>query len=227
MKMQAVALSAGDIAQFFRDRADDLKRIARATRGDTELGDVQNEAWLVAADVERKRGYPVDFGVRADQETVIGTLYNRLVKFAEKHFRHAVRLDTDWDKDESTSFGAVLARLLTAPFSSRPAQGSSKPRMRQKRLKRCNAATRKRQPICFSSCGSTGTDRKSPIICALLLALGTLNSRLRLAGAKAAMQGSVFDGVEKIPVNFAPTMGLPRGGNERLHLAGEQREWRF
>lgn len=211
--------------QFFRDRADDLKRIARATRGDTELGDVQNEAWLVTVDIERKRGYPVDFAVRADQETVIGTLYNRLVKFAEKHLRHAVRLDTDWDKDESTSFGAVLARLLTAPFSSRP---DARLRQSQDAAEAPDTVQRSYSEASAYVLLLMRFDWDRPELADhLRIALGTLNSRLRFAGAKAAMQRSVFDGVEKIPVDFAPTIGPPRGPNERRHLAGEQWEWRF
>jgi hypothetical protein len=91
------------IAKFFQERSSDLRRIVRATRGDVELGDVESEAWLVAADLGRKRGYPIDFADRQDQETLLGTLYNRLVKFAEKHLRHAVKLDTDWDREESES----------------------------------------------------------------------------------------------------------------------------
>ena len=59
-------LSLGSIALFFDDRAADLRRIVRRTKGDIELGDVESEAWLAAADIARKRGYPFDFADPAD-----------------------------------------------------------------------------------------------------------------------------------------------------------------
>jgi hypothetical protein len=44
-------------------------RIAGATRtrGDLSVKDVRQEAWLVAADIEQRRGYPIDFGDPDDQ----------------------------------------------------------------------------------------------------------------------------------------------------------------
>jgi hypothetical protein len=80
-------ISFAGSAQFFKDRAADLKRIASGARGKAELGDVESEAWLAAVDAGKKRGYPIDFADPADQQMLLGRLYNRFVKYAEKHLR--------------------------------------------------------------------------------------------------------------------------------------------
>lgn len=54
------------IGEFLRVQAVALGRIAGATRGDMSVEDVKQEAWLVAAEIEQRRGYPVDFGDAAD-----------------------------------------------------------------------------------------------------------------------------------------------------------------
>ena len=59
------------ISEFLRAQAAALRRIAGATRGDMSVEDVKQEAWLVAADIEQRRGYPVDFGDPDDQASVL------------------------------------------------------------------------------------------------------------------------------------------------------------
>lgn len=99
------------ISELLRDQAAALRRIAGATRGDMIVEDVKQEAWLVAADIERRRGYPVDFSDPGDQESVLKWLYCKLVKFAEKQMRHAVRIDKNWDQEEADVAASALARL--------------------------------------------------------------------------------------------------------------------
>jgi len=89
-------MSSGDeraYRRFLLDRASDLRRIAHDCRGDAELGDVQNQAWLVALEVRDRRGHPVAFDDPTDQDLLLRYLYSRLVKFAEKTQRYAQRLD--------------------------------------------------------------------------------------------------------------------------------------
>jgi len=108
--------ASGKSFQLFKvSRRADLRRIARGSCGDYTEDDVGNEAWLIAHAIDRKRGYPVNFSNDADQELVLSWLYNKLVKFSEKNVRYAVRLDRDWDSDDSEYAGSFLEKLLATP----------------------------------------------------------------------------------------------------------------
>lgn len=100
---------------FLNTRRSDLRRIASSSRGDYTIDDVFSEAWLVSDDIRRKRGFAVDFSNHDDQETVLSWLYSKLVRFSEKHIRFAVKLDKDWDSEDSELSINRLARLLSAP----------------------------------------------------------------------------------------------------------------
>ena len=78
---------------FLRLRGNDLKRIARATRGEQQYDDVVNEAWLMAADIAACLGRPADFSDPEFQDLLIRHLYQALVRYTELHVRQAVRLD--------------------------------------------------------------------------------------------------------------------------------------
>lgn len=101
--------------QFLSLRRPDLRRIAARTGGDHSIEDVCTEAWLVAEEIARKRGIAVDWSNADDQDRVLSWLHSRLVKWAEKSVRFAVKLDRDWDKEDGESALDALARLLTAP----------------------------------------------------------------------------------------------------------------
>lgn len=97
-----------------------LRAIARATRGESSLEDVEQSVWLLAHELGERRGYALDLLDPADQDFLVACLYNRLVKHTEKLVRYAVRVDEDPD-DEEAGAGAAIARLLAAPSESDPA----------------------------------------------------------------------------------------------------------
>ncbi len=108
--------ASGNSVQFFLDsRRQDLRRIAARTCGEFAIDDVCSEAWLVADEISRKRGFAIDFLNRDDQEQLLSWLYVRLVRNADKSVRYAVKLDRDWDSEGAESAAGALARLLTAP----------------------------------------------------------------------------------------------------------------
>lgn len=213
-----------DIGAFFRERAEDLKRIARQTRGDVELGDVQNEAWIAASELGKKRGYAVDFSDYQDQEALLSRLYGRFVRFAEKHFRYGVKLDTDWDREESTAFAAVLARILTAPASSNP----------EARLQQLQEGTQVSAAVAQSYSQAAAYvlllmrfDWEAVDVARhLKIATTTLRLRLRRAGVLAKQQPSLFDRICSVDPSFRATIGKPPRP-ERVHLRGEQWAWSF
>lgn len=108
--------ASGDSVKLFLDsRRQDLRRIAARTCGEYTIDDVCSEAWLVADEISQKRGFAIDFLNRDDQELLLSWLYGRLVRYADKSVRYAVKLDRDWDSEDADSAAGALARLLTAP----------------------------------------------------------------------------------------------------------------
>ncbi len=93
----------------------DLRRIAGHSRGEYSVDDLSGEAWLIAEEVGRKRGFAVDLSNSDDQQFILARLYNKLIRFTEKNLRFAVRLDRNWDSDDSEYAVNRLARLLSAP----------------------------------------------------------------------------------------------------------------
>lgn len=100
---------------FKATRSADLRRIARRSCGDYTEEDAGSEAWLIAKNIERKRGFAVDFSNSEDQDLVLAWLHRELVDFSEKHIRFAVKLDQDWDSDDPELAATRLEKLLATP----------------------------------------------------------------------------------------------------------------
>lgn len=212
-------ISVGGIAQFFNDRAADLRQIARGTKGEIEVSEVESEAWLAAVEIEKKRGYRIDFTDAADQQTLLARLYNRLVKYAEKHIRYAVKLDTDWDREESTAFGAVLARLLTAPTTADPLV-----QLQQRQDSKEVAVAVQRsysQASAYVILLTRFEWEAKELADHLRISVTTLKLRLKRSGVTVKVQPSLFDGIEIICPDFLPLI-LRRANQIRVHLIGEQ-----
>ena len=105
---------------FTRARASDLRRIASHTRGEYTFDDVCQEAWLTIMRIHERRGVPPDLYSPIDQNEILGWLYNEVVKFPDKSIRYAVKLDKDWDNDDSDALINILERFLAAPEESDP-----------------------------------------------------------------------------------------------------------
>lgn len=86
--------------QFVRQRLANLRRIAYETRGEYQLADVENVAWLMAHDMRTAKGIPIDFLDRDDQQLLLSYVYQELVCYSETQVRHAIRLDHDRTDDE-------------------------------------------------------------------------------------------------------------------------------
>jgi hypothetical protein len=79
--------------RFLQQRGKDLRRIARATRGEQEYADVAQEAWLMAGPLSTRCGMAPDFLDAGFQDLLLSHLYQALVRYTELNVRHAVRLD--------------------------------------------------------------------------------------------------------------------------------------
>lgn len=213
------------IGEFLRAQAAELRRIAGATRGDMNVEDVKQEAWLVAADIEQRRGYPVDFGDPEDQQSVLKWLYCKLVKFAEKQMRHAVRIDRDWDQEDGELAASALARLLTSPLESDP-------------LIRLQQAE---DEIDYAKIVRHSYSEASAYVLLLIrfdwdvealasdlrVAAQTLRKRLKRCGIGAKVQPSLFDGLAVIDPAFEPRRARSFRVRRLVEAVVHQRCWSF
>ncbi|WIH04506.1 hypothetical protein KHF85_17275 [Xanthomonas translucens pv. graminis] len=99
---------------FSRQRAADLKRIARATRGEHLYGDVVNEAWLMAVTLSSRHSRPMDFQDAQFQDLLLRHLYQAMVRYTELNVRHAVRLDHGTGEDADGGRAHPLMNLLSS-----------------------------------------------------------------------------------------------------------------
>lgn len=91
--------------QFITKRKRDLQRIASHTRGEYQVSDIQNEAWIISLDLQESKGIPIDFLNSRYQDLLLSHLYQRFVRYADHHVRYAIRFDhapqNDGWQDES------------------------------------------------------------------------------------------------------------------------------
>lgn len=113
-------------SEFLKQRAEDLQRIARGTKGEMSLDDVKQEAWLLASELCQKRGKEFDFLDIEEQEELLGRLYNRCVRHKETKLRKAIsihRYEDDEDRgklphEPISPRGNPLDQLIAAEDAS-------------------------------------------------------------------------------------------------------------
>lgn len=86
-------------ARFAAARKRKFRQISAATQGEATADDVENEAFILAAELTSK-GTVLDLDNLQHQDLLIAHLYQRLVRYTEVHVRHAVRLDHSPDGEE-------------------------------------------------------------------------------------------------------------------------------
>ncbi|MDN5844616.1 MAG: hypothetical protein L0H54_14365 [Alcaligenaceae bacterium] len=78
--------------EFCTARKDKLSRIANRADKAIQVGDVISTAWEMACELHTK-GIDIDFRDPASQDLIIRYTYQKLINYAEKNLRFAVRLD--------------------------------------------------------------------------------------------------------------------------------------
>jgi hypothetical protein len=211
---------------FIIQRRSDLRRIAVQTRGEHALEDVEAEAWLIAERIAVKRGFAINFSHRSDQEQVLAWLHNRLVKYADKQLRFAVKLDKDWDNEDAEATVHSMARLLAAPETFDPAI---------QLLRREEGP----DPILLTRHSYSQASAYVILLCRfdwdaeeladhLRIVVQTLLARLRWFGAWTQWQGSLFDGLQTIALDFEPTKARALGPRVRAAASADlQDAWPF
>lgn len=118
--MNAVPFNQAAFHEFVTQRKNDLRRIERKTRGEHQLDDVINEAWLMACKLSTRNGAAADLADKAFQDLLISHLYQHLVRYTEKNVRHAVRLDRAAPGSDQENEPNPLMRMLVSDDGQHP-----------------------------------------------------------------------------------------------------------
>lgn len=82
-----------DFHRFVSECKEDLRRIASATRGEQQYGDVVNEAWVMAASLSSCLQIDIDYLDPTFRKLLLSYLFQHLVRYTELNIRRSVRLD--------------------------------------------------------------------------------------------------------------------------------------
>lgn len=198
------------ILLFLDSRRKDLSRIAAQTCGEYTIDDVCSEAWLVADEISRKRGFTVDFMNRDDQEQLLAWLYVRLVRYADKSVRYAVTLDRDWDSEDADSAAGALARLLTAPDQFDPMA------LIQYSYSQASAYVILLHRFDWDLASLADHPR---------IVAATLRAKVCASGAWMASQPSLFDRINTIELDFSPRLGKRYAPGKDVEASHAQLAW--
>lgn len=210
---------------FLATRRADLRRIAGRSRGEHTIDDVVGETWIIACDIERKRGFPVDFADTDDQDVVLSWLHNKLIGFGEKNVRFAVKLDRDWDTEDADQVTNALAGLLAAPEHFDP-------------LVQMELDEDTFDPLALSRRSYSQASAYLILLHRFRWDLDALADRLRLAAATVRnrviasaawlrTQPSLFDGIHATIPDFQPTVARGNGTGRASTDAPRQFAWAF
>lgn len=206
--------------RFRTNRRSDLARIARATGGEHTADDLLSESWIVAAQIEHRRGWAFDWDSEEDQDTLLGWLHCEVVRYADKSVRYAVKLDQGWDDDESERTGNALAKMLTAPPESDP---SLRRQAHDDSFELLAVVQRSySQASAFAVMLVRLEWDWADLAKQLWIGVPALRDRVRAAGLLVRVQPSVFDGVERIPADFEPQAKRKPPRQLRLPLESPQ-----
>lgn len=207
---------------FIRDCITRLRKIAASSRGDASLDDLKNEAWVISHELAAA-GNPLDLTMPEDQESMLSKLYGKFIKKMKTRIGFALRLDKDWDKGDDES-GPRLIDMLAAAESSDPLKALELREAISPLEMACQQSYS--QATAYALCLNKWHTPTSLAIY-LCIAVGTLRERIKYWKAWVEYQPSLFDGIERIGLDFTPLQGVPIASPVTIHLDGDQRAWEF
>lgn len=180
--------------KFKRDQKAAFTRIARATRGTHDVGDLESEAWLIAIEIGKRRGCRVDLSNQAEQDQVLAWLYKRFVDFVAGKFKQSIDQESDaestWHERLAASEDSdPLEQLIRIDDQQVPIASAKK------------SFSQYSAYVVLLERFGTNVLRLTEY---LSVSLGTLKKRIEGAREHAGRQPSLFDGVCAIDTSFMP-----------------------
>lgn len=194
--------------KFLQDKIADFRRIVRQARGEVELEDLQNSAWIIAAEMAEKQQRQINFADADDQDRVLATLYGRSVKGGDRATRYAVRLDQK--KEGADEDLPPLIEMLPGPVNADPLQSL----LEQEELTGNLAVLDEALAATFSQAVAYAISLEKfqdieSLGAFLALTKASLTQRISRAAYSVRIQSSLFDGIERISRSFMPKAGRP------------------
>lgn len=208
--------SAAFFAKLIPSILADLRRIASRSRGETTVEDLQTEAWLVAEELSRDREPQPDAEDKGFHQLILGRLYNRFVKFADKRFRFAVRLDeTQEDENGGPRTNAVMATLAASDISQplQVLEAREEESSRERRL-----LARFAEAVAYLHLFDALKLDRFSVANHLAISVSTLRRRVNRAERHVIHQPSLFDGVAIVPAGFMPPRAVSYRRKRRARI---------
>lgn len=207
---------------FLAMMKDGFLRIAKATKHEMTVGDLHNDAWVIALEIGDRRGRAIDFSDPEDQELVMKAVNVQNVRRGDWNMRRSVRIDREPEReDEGTKW---VERL--------PAQASSDPLVSL--LDRESAidadailAASYSQATAYAITFANFNNDRQRVCMHLVISAGALSRRVSVAADTVKVQPSMFDRVERVPPNFLPQRGRQFVVKIEQHHEVEQWAWNF
>lgn len=177
-----------------------LRRIASQTKGETTVGDLENDAYLLILEfIDKQLREPT----LDDASWIIGRISNKNIKWGDHKFRNAIRLE-GLVNDEEDSF--VLD--LPAPSSSNPlTEILDREELLEHQEALANSYSEAKAYVI--SFNNFNYDR-ALLSDYFFIKTKTLNNRIDRAILVFQHQPSLFDAIEFIDESFMPKPGLEK-----------------
>lgn len=187
---------------FIRLMRGSFHRIVKAARNEISVDDLHQDAWILADEIGKRRGRPIDFGAADDQQLILRAVNVKNVRRGDWKLRRAVRIDQDDQESEGSSNWAERI----------PAAASSDPLILLL-FREADAVSQNLLEASYSQATAfvwVFVRFKSDYqdICAhLALSRYSLDRRVKVAGQIVRSQPSLFDGKERVGADFLPQAG--------------------
>jgi len=207
------------LKEFFEKIRPDLRRMSYKTQGESSLGDLENEAYLLLEEFIQFHDREPDLCNPQDTRWVTSRLYNKFVKWSDNKFKYALRID-NLENDEDKTWTLDL-----------PASDGSDPLIEilfkeevlaHQSLLDDSYSEAKAYVITFD----TFKHEKEALSNYWYITSATLDKRFNRAIKVLTHQPSLFDLVEIIDESF-----IPKPGKEKITIGisavKEQLTWNF
>ncbi|MBU9224710.1 hypothetical protein [Burkholderia multivorans] len=182
-----------------------LERIAWSSQGDHSVDDLTSETWLIVDELHADPDAAPDPEDESLRNMIVARLHRQFGKFANRKERFAARIDRDDIDDNGDPLPSAIGARLSAPRQYEP--------LVVLEMRESADAVARVISECFSEAVAymrtfeKFDGDKESVAQYLAIRIRTLDCRVERASNVQRFQPSIFDGIERIPVDFMPAAG--------------------